>query len=241
MPEQAERKSLTEPLDLQRKIEDALADRRPLPDEYPYFSPDYEVPFTHVGTEKQLFVDNFMLDWLDGVERRFPTPERRVVLEMGELPWERTGNPVPLGALHDPEDGLFKLWYNQPFVYQATGVGNVCYAESADGLSWVKPLSTDCLPFDGHDKTNIVRHEGGTVVLNPDTSDPARKFLMLLAPQGAGKSGRQAIHDGASRLAGRPALDRYRRGARARPPPRAEHPLGRRDSALGGLQWTAPR
>ena len=27
---------------------------------YPYFNPPYEIPFSHIGTEKQVFLDNFI-------------------------------------------------------------------------------------------------------------------------------------------------------------------------------------
>ena len=45
----------TERLQVARKIADAAAGAR-----YPYFPPDYEVPFLHIGTQRQLFVDNFL-------------------------------------------------------------------------------------------------------------------------------------------------------------------------------------
>src|SRR5690348_11088226 len=73
--EPPEHQSPTEALDLQRKIQDTLAGQRPIEATYPYFSPDYKLPFVHIGTERQLFVDNYMLDHLDGVERVFPTPD----------------------------------------------------------------------------------------------------------------------------------------------------------------------
>src|SRR5712691_2824674 len=95
-----ERKSPTEAQDLQRKIEDTLAGKRPVESSYPYFPPDYRTPFVHVGTEKQLFLDNFMLDHLEAVERVFPQPERaeRSVLQVGEFPWEAHHRAMPHAA-----------------------------------------------------------------------------------------------------------------------------------------------
>ena len=63
-----EPKNPSEALDLERSIADTRCGKRP-PDQnrYPYFPPDYEIPFLHIGTERQLFVDNFILDHLDGV------------------------------------------------------------------------------------------------------------------------------------------------------------------------------
>ena len=77
MVDKPERKRPTERLDLQHKIEDTLSGKRPIDERrYPYFPPDYEIPFVHIGTERQLFLDNFVLDHLEDVERVFPEPYR---------------------------------------------------------------------------------------------------------------------------------------------------------------------
>ena len=74
------------------------------------------------------------------------------------LPWEARGNPFPTAALHDPEEGKFKLWYVIPLADDAYGDHGqaLCYAESHDCLHWEKPLSDQCLPYNGHSATNIV-------------------------------------------------------------------------------------
>jgi hypothetical protein len=182
-----EKKSPTEPLDLQRKIEATLARKQPIESSYPYFPPDYEIPFLHIGAERQLFLDNFMLDHLEDVERIFPEPYRpkEPILKVGELPWEQHDNPVPTAAIYDPDDGKFKLWYIQPPVGGFGDAGRMlCYAESTDCLHWEKPLSNVCVPYEGYRETNIVRRDTThvTVVLNHDQSDSSRKFLMLYNP-----------------------------------------------------------
>lgn len=190
-PQRPEAKSQTEPLDLQHKADDMLAGRRPLEKIYPYIAPDYHIPFVHIGTEKQLVLDNFILDHFDGVERVIPTPHRpeRGVLEVGELPWENPtyANPGPCGAIYDPQDNKFKLWYIQSLTGDPFNTGQVlCYAESTDCLHWEKPLSPLCLPYKDHKETNIVFYDASSceVVLNPDQSDPSRRFLMLNCPYG---------------------------------------------------------
>ena len=189
MTDVPERKSPTEPLDLGRKIEDTLTGRRPLDDRYPYFPPDYEIPFLHIGTERQLFLDNSILDHLEDVERVFPQPVRpeEPLLTSGELPWEPFPNPWPAAALHDPEEGKFKLWYAQSLSGGPYGDHGMvlCYAESTDCLHWEKPLSETCLPFEDHAATNIVLEDSGHhvgLVRNHDQSDPSRKYLMLYNP-----------------------------------------------------------
>jgi hypothetical protein len=185
-----EKKSPTEPLDLEHKIRDTIAGRRPYePLAYPYFSPDYKLPFLHIGTEKQLFVDNFVLEELAGVERVIVKPEKhpKLLLEYGGLPWEETAfNPLVTAALYDPDDKKFKMWYTQSLTGDPYGTGQVlCYAESRDGLAWERPLSERCIPFKEHKATNIVHADdcsGTGLALNPDRSDPERKFLLIYAP-----------------------------------------------------------
>ena len=184
-----EKKSPTERLDVQRKIEDTLSGDRPIDKLYPYISPDYKLQFTHIGTEKQLFIDNYMLDHLEDVERVFPEPERppRPILEGGELPWEdkRYCNPIVSGPVYDAEDGKFKLWYAQSMTGNLFNLDQaLCYAESTDCLNWSKPLSDACLPFGDHKATNIVGFDisGAGIVLNPDQSNPDTKFLMVYCP-----------------------------------------------------------
>jgi hypothetical protein len=187
--ESPEPKNPTETLDLEQKIADTIAGKRPVDASYPYIFPDYALPFLHIGTEKQLFLDNFILDHLDGMTRVFRTPARpeRPVLEVGDLPWENHFNPTPTAAIHDPDDGKFKLWYVQSLTGDPFNTGQVlCYAESSDCLHWEKPLSDRCQPYEQYRETNIVERDtaGVTVVLNHDRSDPERKFLMLYCPYG---------------------------------------------------------
>jgi hypothetical protein len=178
-----EKKSPTEPLDVQQKIDGTLARQRPVHERYPFFAPDYQLPFPHIGTEKQLFLDNVMLDHLDGVERIFPPPYRpeEPVLHIGDLPWEQ-GVPHAVSALYDPDDRTFKLWYSDGD--SEDQFRSLYYAESTDALHWEKPLSAACLPYQQRTATNIVLQDttGESVVLNPDRSDPNRKFLLVYSP-----------------------------------------------------------
>ena len=187
--EPAEKKSPTEPLDLQRKIEDTMTGKRPLEDRYPYFPPDYKIPFLHIGTERQLFLDNFILDQLEDVTRHFPTPDRpsQPIVMVKELPWEQDNHIFPAAALHDPEDGIFKLWYCQSIVGDPYGDRGMvmCYAESKDCLHWEKPLSQRCIPYQEHMETNIVLEDSGHHIVlarNHDQSDPDRKYLLAYNP-----------------------------------------------------------
>lgn len=183
-----ETKSPTEPGDLQRKAAAYLDGSRPVDARYPYVVPDYQVPFLHLGTRKQLFIDNFILDQLEGVQRRVVTPRKTAQPLIGydDLPWERVQfNPGIAAALQDPDDGLFKMWYWQGTTGHVFNEGQVlCYAESENAVDWVKPLRSDCRPFQDHTRTNIVHGDVSQlgVALNHDRSDPSRKYLLLNWP-----------------------------------------------------------
>lgn len=181
-----EKKSPTEPLDLEQKMADTISGKRSAdPMAYPYFSPDYKLPFTHIGTEKQLFLDNFMLEHMEGMERVLSRPEKlqRPLIPQQTLPWEKTGFDSGVSSLlRDPDDNKYKAWYSQSLSGDLYSTGMVlCYAESTDGLNWEKPLSERCLPYQGQKATNITHGfdvSSASVVLNPDRSDPQRKFLL---------------------------------------------------------------
>lgn len=187
--ESPEKKSPTEPLDLEHKAADTLAGKRPYdPLSYPYFSPDYKLPFTHIGVERQLFLDNFMLEYLEGVKRVLTPPEKapKPLIEPTGLPWESSFNPIVAAAVRDPDAGNFKLWYTLSLSGDPYGTGQVlCIAESSDGLTWDKPLSSKGIPYWDQKATNIVHNDdvsGVGLVLNHNRSDPSRKFLLIYAP-----------------------------------------------------------
>ena len=188
-----EPKSPTEQLDIKQKTEELWSGRRPVDRNYPYVPPDYEIPFLHIGTEKQIFLDNFILDHLDGMRRELCRPHKSEdpLLSWSNLPWEQVQfNPGLAGAVHDPDDGNFKMWYWQGLTGDPFNIGQVlCYAESSDALHWEKPLRDDCLPFHEHRATNIVHPDVSQsgLVLNHDRRDPERKFLLVNWPPQAAR------------------------------------------------------
>ena len=182
----------SEIVDVRRRMDETWAgDRAVDPSTYPYFNPDYRLPFKHIGLQKQLFLDNYILDELIDAERTIPPPQKAEppLIEFENLPWERYHfTCVPAAALYDPDDRLFKMWYKTLVsgnTNSAQGTEVVlCYAESDDALHWRKPLRDDCQPFQDSPKTNIVVRDfdNGTIVLNPDRSNPQRKFLAVYNP-----------------------------------------------------------
>lgn len=138
-----------------------------------------------VNTGRQLFVDDFLISETD-LQRVFHQPEyhpENPVL-CADRKWELTVEGYPYaapfsdGVWYDDADGKFKMWC-------LAGAGTIntarhslctCYAESVDGVHWVKPM-LDVVP-----NTNIVdpsNRDSATIWLDRAEKDPAKRFKMF--------------------------------------------------------------
>jgi hypothetical protein len=110
-----------------------------------------------VGSRLELFVDDFLIDRLDGTARQVlqrPTP-REVVL-VADRPWE--GNCSAYFTVFRDGD-LYRMYYRGLHLDDKTRAPAhqevTCYAESKDGLHWTRP-DLGLFAFDGSKKNNIV-------------------------------------------------------------------------------------
>jgi hypothetical protein len=136
-----------------------------------------------LGREKQLFLDDFLIASTRDVKRRVQPAEKHAgnpVIRKTE-DWEDPFNVLYGSVIRDGE--RYRAWYQ-------SGRG-VSYAESADGIEWVKPR-LDLVLIDGQ-KTNILfRKQSETtgseelpyyqelfgVSKDPREADPARRYKM---------------------------------------------------------------
>ena len=111
-----------------------------------------------VGSVHQLFIDDDLIESVDGLQRIVNQPVRHhanPVLTY-EKPWE--GNCVITwgSVLYDEEEKLFKIWYE---VYKkAGGPGEATilgYATSKDGVTWEKP-ELGLVDYRGSKANNLV-------------------------------------------------------------------------------------
>jgi hypothetical protein len=112
-----------------------------------------------VGTGPQLFLDDYLIDQLDGLARRIEQPERlpKPVLDSATF-----GTTQPyLTVLRDEENQRYRIWYNRgPAVW---------HAESADAIHWTKP----CVAWD------LPRCYGASLVDDgKKAADPERRFKL---------------------------------------------------------------
>ncbi|RKW55095.1 MAG: hypothetical protein D8H95_08475, partial [Lachnospiraceae bacterium] len=149
----------------------------------PYIDNKPEVIGINIG--RQLFVDDFLISKTN-LKKVFHTPEyyeNNPVLKV-DREWELTvegypyASPFSDGIWYDNKDSKFKMWY-------LAGAGTInkekhslctCYAESDDGINWVKPL-LDVVPG-----TNIVdptNRDSATIWLDRNEKDSGKRFKMF--------------------------------------------------------------
>lgn len=150
----------------------------------PYLENKPEVIPVNVG--RQLFVDNFLIADTD-LKPTYHTPDffaGNPVLEPTEE-WENTVEGAPYaapfsdGIWYDEKDGKFKMWY-------LAGAGSIhkqdkqtfytCYAESTDGIHWVKP-DLDLVP--GTCLVDSANRDAATVWLDRNETDPAKRYKLF--------------------------------------------------------------
>jgi len=110
-----------------------------------------------IGSRLELFVDDYLIDRLDGAELRMHQPSPQGVALRLDEPWE--GNSCNYFTVFQDGD-LYRMYYraldidfskkeymNQPEV--------ICYAESQDGVHWEKP-SLGLVEYEGSKDNNII-------------------------------------------------------------------------------------
>ena len=111
-----------------------------------------------------------------------------------DRPWEGKAVQMWGGALYDPEEELFKMWYYgvnmELYNRDRTGM-YICYATSKDALTWEKPNLGIC-ESEGSTANNIVYPPPGCTDLGADpwgvvkdeqAEDPQKRYKMMVYQQ----------------------------------------------------------
>ena len=140
---------------------------------------------------RHLFLDLHDATQIEGLHRQLHVPRRHASnpILVGQYPWERFASLYGT-VLRDPQDGLFKMWYltgpqSDGFVSirgrRALGSCTLlAYAESRDGVHWVKP-ELNQVDFEGSTANNLIdvgrsNCEGFAVLYDERDEDPERRF-----------------------------------------------------------------
>lgn len=139
-----------------------------------------------LGTARELFLDDHRIESATNVGRVVhPATKRGAPLIVPDKPWE--SSVYIYGSVITGTPGAaYKMWYT---AYSNTiGAYLLCYATSADGITWTKP-NLGKVDYLGSTANNILNKLGGTVAYNPtEATAPNAKPYKLLTydpdPQG---------------------------------------------------------
>lgn len=146
-----------------------------------------------IGRNRQLFLDELFFAERAGIDLGANPPGQDFTPVMvADSPWESA-----LGCYNTVrrEDDRFRMWYDVMAAYGGRTRRVLCYAESADGISWEKP-ELGLIAFNGSRKNNIVApvsdgadQQGGTVFR--DEHGPAEERYKLWTKYQAGEEDRR--------------------------------------------------
>ena len=164
--------------------------------------------YRYVGTQKQLFVDDFIIEEMQNLKRALNQPvkyERNPVLSCDQ-PWEQEdGLRLNLygSVLYDEEESIFKMWYDLEYYDNAIAERMAAYVTSKDGLNWEKP-NLGLIEYQGSRDNNLIfgppreptkeeieldptlaggrevpRFDGPIAIKDAVETDPAKRYKML--------------------------------------------------------------
>ena len=161
-------------------------------------------PFVVTGGVRQLFLDDAGIEKRQGLHRTLHPPRRHPAnpVVRPDKPWEHYCSLYGT-VVFDPKRDCFRMWYltsprDRGLRMLELGGSRVraphttlaAYAESHDGVSWVKPKLGQ-LPYDGDSNNNLLdlginNCEGMSVLVDVDDPDPARRYKCLYWDHGSG-------------------------------------------------------
>lgn len=115
-----------------------------------------------IGSRRELFVDNYLIDRLQGCELKLQRPSADQVVLVCDAPWE--GNISAYYTIFADND-KFRMYYRgahyDEVAKKSTHPEFACYAESLDGKVWHKP-ALGIVDYQGSTANNIILAGEGT-------------------------------------------------------------------------------
>ena len=93
----------------------------------------------------QLFLDDYLIAEKANLKREIQRPKKHSANPIlpYEHPWEQVRIMCP-AVIYEPQTGKFRMWYTAWGARARDNPAMTCYAESADGLTWRKPMMRIC-------------------------------------------------------------------------------------------------
>ena len=125
-----------------------------------------------IGSRLELFVDDYLIDRLEGAELRMHQPTPQGVALRFDSPWE--GNSCNYVTVFQDGD-IYRMYYRALDIdFSKKDYKNhpevICYAESRDGVHWDKP-SLGLVEYEGSSDNNIILDGPRTESFTPFRDD----------------------------------------------------------------------
>ena len=136
------------------------------------------VALAELPPSRHLFLDPAALPEMENVALRVNPPERRELIIQPDRPWEQLMISFYLTILD--EDGKLRIWY---ICRDKANHANVAYAESCDGVHWIKP-NLGIVEYDGSKENNLVGLTSlkGVVCRDPNVPPEERYIYVTHKP-----------------------------------------------------------
>ncbi len=121
----------------------------------------------NIGSRLELFVDNFLIERMNGVNLTLQRPTCHEVVIVHDKPWE--GNSCGYHTIFKDGDVYrmyYRGWNHDNKTQKQLHKAMVCYAESSDGIHWNKP-SLNLVEFEGSKENNIILKGPGSHNFTP--------------------------------------------------------------------------
>jgi len=147
-----------------------------------------------LGTDKHLFIDEFLIASKQNVTLRVNPPQRKELVIIPDRPWERNGITSYCNVFWDPHTKQYRLYY-VPIHLDSNPAFRLAMAVSKDGVHWDKP-NLGAVEWQGSKQNNIVidGQREGTVMIDPKgppekryvflSSEPSLKTRLFTSPDG---------------------------------------------------------
>lgn len=109
-------------------------------------------PIVDIGSRTEMFVDDWLIDGMKGLSMRLQPPIKREVVITFDKPWE--GSASAYMTVFQDEKKV-RLYYRGHCPADLSAQQVTCYAESADGVHFTRPV-LGLYDFDGSKDNNIV-------------------------------------------------------------------------------------
>jgi len=137
----------------------------------------------NVASDRQLFIDEQLIDESTHVTFTVNPPQRRELVLFPEKEWERGGITCYANVFFDEMHQHFRLYY-VPVCPAATPPFRLCLATSSDGIHWERP-NLGIVEFNGSRDNNIVidGQREGTVFIDPNAPSEKRYAYLSATPE----------------------------------------------------------